>query len=164
MSRIVAFALFAVMCGAALAAPQGPLVKANVAPVVELQQEMKHKIVPIINSEVNKLDDGSYDLRYESGDGTVREEKATLVNVGTKDEALEVNGSYKYINEKGEEVEVFYTAGKNGFVPYGSIINPDITAVAEAAKDLPKGNDQKEEEEEEERKRLAAKRPQTLAN
>lgn len=151
------FALLAVMFGTVLAAPQGPLTRNSAAPVVEMPQERTTKIVPIINSEVNKGEDGSYDLRYESGDGTIREEKATLVNAGTEDEALEVNGSYKYINENGEEVEVFYTAGKNGFVPYGSIINPDITAVAAAAKDLVKLV-------EEEEKEFVTKRPNTLAN
>ncbi|XP_017868687.1 PREDICTED: larval cuticle protein 8 [Drosophila arizonae] len=97
----------------------------------------KEEVVPILNSEVSKSEDGSYRSSYESGDGTKREEEAHLVNAGTDDEALEVKGSYKYLNEFGETVEVFYTAGVNGFVPYGSIINPDITAVAEAAKDLP---------------------------
>lgn len=151
------FALLAVMFSSVLAAPQGALNR-NSAPVVEMPLEMTAKYVPIINSEINKGEDGSYDLRYESADGTTREEKATLVNVGTDEESLEVNGSYKYINEKGEEVEVFYTAGKNGFVPYGTIINPDITAVAAAAKDIVQLN------EDEERKEFVTKRPATLAN
>ncbi|KAH8234067.1 hypothetical protein KR038_000578, partial [Drosophila bunnanda] len=94
--------------------------------------------VPILKSETNKHNDGSYDTIYESGDGTQRQEDAAIVDAGTDEEALEVKGSYKYVNDLGETVEVFYTAGKNGFVPYGSIINPEITAVAEAAKDLPK--------------------------
>lgn len=100
--------------------------------------QLEHEIVPILKSEINKHEDGSYDLHYEGGDGTVRKEEANVVDEGTEDEALEIKGSYKYINSEGEEVEVFYTAGKNGFVPYGSIINPEISAVAEAAKDLPK--------------------------
>ncbi|XP_037957020.1 endocuticle structural protein SgAbd-6-like [Teleopsis dalmanni] len=101
------------------------------------------EIVPILKSEINKHEDGSYNVEYESGDGTKREEKATVVDAGTDEEALEVKGSYKYINDDGQEVEVFYTAGKNGFVPYGSIINPEISAVAEAAKELPKEYDEK---------------------
>uniref|UniRef100_A0A1A9X145 Uncharacterized protein n=1 Tax=Glossina brevipalpis TaxID=37001 RepID=A0A1A9X145_9MUSC len=108
------------------------------APAKEQQQEEEFEIVPIVRSEVNKNEDGSYHLSYETGDGTSRDEKATLVDVGTEDEALEVKGSYKYINDKGEEVEVFYTAGVNGFVPYGETINAEISAVAEAAKDLPR--------------------------
>ncbi|XP_036332501.1 endocuticle structural protein SgAbd-6-like [Rhagoletis pomonella] len=97
-----------------------------------------YEVVPILKSEMNKHEDGSYDVHYEGGDGTSRQEQASVVDEGTEDEALEVKGSYKYINSEGEEVEVFYTAGKNGFVPYGSIINAEISAVAEAAKDLPK--------------------------
>ncbi|KAH8372945.1 hypothetical protein KR009_008551, partial [Drosophila setifemur] len=109
-----------------------------------LPVEPEREIVPILKSEIQKQDDGSYNARYESGDGTVREEEATVVDKGTDEEALEVKGSYKYINDEGQEVQVFYTAGKNGFVPYGSIINPEITAVAEAAKDLPKFSEKRE--------------------
>nr|XP_016999173.2 endocuticle structural glycoprotein ABD-5 [Drosophila takahashii] len=94
--------------------------------------------VAILEIETNKKNDGAYDTKYTSADGTSRKEEATVVDRGTEEEALEVKGSYKYINDLGEEVEVFYTAGKNGFVPYGTSINPEITAVAEAAKDLPK--------------------------
>ncbi|XP_058981778.1 larval cuticle protein 65Ag1-like [Musca domestica] len=115
--------VFACIAALALAAP---------APKEEKE------IVEILKSEITKNDNGSYQVVYESADGSTREEKATITDEGTEDEALEIKGSYKYINDAGEEVEVFYTAGKNGFVPYGSIINPEITAVAEAAKDLPK--------------------------
>ncbi|XP_064547952.1 endocuticle structural glycoprotein ABD-5 [Drosophila montana] len=95
------------------------------------------EFVAILKSEVNKNEDGSYQVNYEGADGTERKEEASVVDAGTENETLEVKGSYKYINDKGETVEVFYTAGVNGFVPYGSIINPEITSVAEAAKDLP---------------------------
>ncbi|XP_017068724.1 endocuticle structural protein SgAbd-6 [Drosophila eugracilis] len=103
-----------------------------------LPVESEPEPVQILKSEVNKKEDGGYDTVYEGSDGTKRVEEAFVVDKGTDEEALEVKGSYKYINDLGEEVEVFYTAGKNGFVPYGTIINPEITAVAEAAKDLPK--------------------------
>ncbi|EDW90021.1 endocuticle structural protein SgAbd-6 [Drosophila yakuba] len=103
-----------------------------------LPVEPEREPVAILKSEIIKHEDGSYDSAYASADGTSRNEEAVVVDKGTDEEALEVKGSYKYINEDGQEVEVFYTAGKNGFVPYGSIINPEITAVAEAAKDLPK--------------------------
>ncbi|XP_075166839.1 larval cuticle protein 65Ag1-like [Haematobia irritans] len=96
------------------------------------------EVVEIIKSEITKHEDGSYQVAVETGDGTHREEEASVVDEGTENEALEIKGSYKYINDDGDEVEVFYTAGVNGFVPYGSVINPEITAVAKAAKDLPK--------------------------
>ncbi|XP_067634223.1 endocuticle structural protein SgAbd-6-like isoform X2 [Eurosta solidaginis] len=98
----------------------------------------QYEIIPILSSELNKHEDGSYNLHYAGGDGTSRQEEANVVDEGTDDQTLEIKGSYKYINSEGEEVEVSYTAGKNGFVPYGSIINPEISAAAEAAKDLPK--------------------------
>ncbi|EDV56511.1 endocuticle structural protein SgAbd-6 [Drosophila erecta] len=103
-----------------------------------LPVEPEREPVAILKSEIIKKVDGGYNTVYEAADGTSRNEEAVVVDKGTDEEALEVKGSYKYINDEGQEVEVFYTAGKNGFVPYGSIINPEITAVAEAAKDLPK--------------------------
>ncbi|TMW43870.1 hypothetical protein DOY81_011050 [Sarcophaga bullata] len=74
------------------------------APATDRDGNMK--FIPILKSEINKNDDGSY----------------------------------KYIDEDGKEVEVFYTAGVNGFVPYGKTINEEISAVAEAAKICPKKN------------------------
>ncbi|BFG04537.1 larval cuticle protein 65Ag1 [Drosophila madeirensis] len=108
-----------------------------------LPVEREREVIEILSSETNKFEDGSYNSQYSTADGTSRHEEASVVDKDTEDEALEVKGSYKYINEDGQEVEVHYTAGKNGFVPYGSIINPEITAVAEAAKDLPKEPEQK---------------------
>ncbi|KAH8316533.1 hypothetical protein KR067_009803 [Drosophila pandora] len=105
---------------------------------IAFPEKPEQEIIPVLRSEINKRPDGSYDSAYETANGIVHNEEATIQDKGTDEEALEVKGSYKYINDLGQEVEVFYTAGKNGFVPYGSIINPEITAVAEAAKDLPK--------------------------
>lgn len=110
----------------------------------EDDKEKKYEIVPIIKSEINKNEDGSYKVEYEGGDGTSRQEEATVIDAGTENESLEVKGSYKYINDEGQEVEVTYTAGVNGFVPHGSIINSEISAVAEAAQFLPKQADEEE--------------------
>ena len=101
------------------------------------ENDKEYEVIPIVKSETNKKEDGSYRVEYEGADGTSRLEEAVIV-----DEALEVKGSYKYINDEGKEVEVFYTAGKNGFVPYGTIINPEISAAAEAAKDLPSDDEE----------------------
>ncbi|EDW02343.1 endocuticle structural protein SgAbd-6 [Drosophila grimshawi] len=94
--------------------------------------------VSIIDMQHIKNVDGSYQYSHENSDGTSHQETSVVKNAGTEDEAMEVQGSYRYINENGETVEVSYTAGVDGFVPKGSIINPEITAAAEAAKDLPK--------------------------
>lgn len=88
----------------------------------------------ILRSENEMSPDNGFKFGFDTEDGTRRDEEAKLNN----EKELEVSGSYSYYNDKGEEVVVFYTAGVNGFVPHGSIINPKITEVAEAAKDLPK--------------------------
>ncbi|KAH8407573.1 hypothetical protein KR222_007147, partial [Zaprionus bogoriensis] len=81
-------------------------------------------VVEILHSQTDQKEDGSYNLSYATADGISRDENAALSNPGTDEEALEVNGSYSYFNENGEEVKVYYTAGVNGFVPRGSVIDP----------------------------------------
>ncbi|XP_037943799.1 uncharacterized protein LOC119676624 [Teleopsis dalmanni] len=104
----------------------------------------KREIVPLLKFETDKRPDGSFRFTYEGGDKSFREESGVVENAGTDDEALEVSGSYRYIDADGREVEVHYTAGKNGFVPVGTNILSEITALAKAAADLP---DTTEEEE-----------------
>lgn len=90
---------------------------------------------PKILSSVNELTpDSGFKFGFEADDGTRRDEEAKI----NENKELEVSGSYSYYNEAGEQVVVHYTAGVNGFVPYSTIIDPKITEVAEAAKDLPK--------------------------
>ncbi|KAM7343662.1 cuticular protein 47Eb [Cochliomyia hominivorax] len=97
----------------------------------------KRVIVPLLKYERENNPDGSFKFSYEGGDQTQREEVARVVDAGTEDEALEVSGSYRYIDEEGRTVEVHYTAGKNGFVPVGTHILPEISAAAKAAASLP---------------------------
>ncbi|ALC41473.1 Cpr47Ec [Drosophila busckii] len=108
------------------------------AGAVALPVDKERPEVAILESSVNQDASGSYHLKLETGDGTSRDEVAQVVNEGTDEQALEVKGSYKYIDDEGQEVEVFYTAGVNGFVPYGKTINADITKTAQEAKDLPR--------------------------
>ncbi|KAH8321478.1 hypothetical protein KR074_005960 [Drosophila pseudoananassae] len=98
----------------------------------------KREIVPVLKFETEKQPDGSFNFMYEGADQSYRQEKGVVENAGTDDEALEVSGSYRYIDADGNTVEVHYTAGKNGFVPVGTIIPNEITALAKAAADLPK--------------------------
>lgn len=98
----------------------------------------KREIVPLLKFETDKQPDGSFHFMYEGGDQSFRQEQGVVENAGTEDEALEVSGSYRYIDADGNTVEVHYTAGKNGFVPVGTIIPGEITALAKAAADLPK--------------------------
>uniref|UniRef100_A0A1A9VCE9 Larval cuticle protein LCP-17 n=1 Tax=Glossina austeni TaxID=7395 RepID=A0A1A9VCE9_GLOAU len=93
----------------------------------------KHEIIPLLNYERVSNPDGSFSFSYEGGDNTHREETAHVVDAGTDDEALEVSGSYRYVDDQGQVVEVHYTAGKNGFVPVGTNILSEISAAAKAA-------------------------------
>lgn len=97
----------------------------------------KRPIIPLLSYERENNPDGSFKFQYEGGDKSFRQETANVVDAGTEDEALEVSGSYRYIDEEGRTVEVHYTAGKNGFVPYGTNILSEISAAAKAAADLP---------------------------
>lgn len=98
----------------------------------------KREIVPLLRFETNKNPDGSFHFSYEGGDQSVRQEQGVIENAGTEDEALEVSGMYSYIDADGNTVEVHYTAGKNGFVPIGTIIPKEITELAKSAAFLPK--------------------------
>lgn len=61
------------------------------------------------------------DYRYLTEDGQKREEKGSLVNVNTKDEGLEVVGSYSYTKDDKTYI-VTYTAGANGYRPVTKVI------------------------------------------
>ncbi|XP_043642686.1 uncharacterized protein LOC122612883 [Drosophila teissieri] len=98
----------------------------------------KREIVPVLKFETNKNPDGSFHFSYEGGDQSMRQEQGVIENAGTEDEALEVSGMYSYVDADGNTVEVHYTAGKNGFVPIGTIIPKEITELAKSAALLPK--------------------------
>lgn len=102
----------------------------------------KREIIPLLKYERVNNPDGSFMFEYEGGDKSYRQETASVINDGTEEEALEVSGSYRYIDEDGQEIEVFYTAGKNGFVPVGTNIPVEISegakAAAKAAEELAK--------------------------
>ncbi|KAH8348676.1 hypothetical protein KR084_009745 [Drosophila pseudotakahashii] len=104
----------------------------------------KKEIVPVLKFETDKQPDGSFHFMYEGGDQSFRQEQGVIQNAGTEDEALEVSGSYRYIDADGNTVEVNYTAGKNGFVPIGTIIPKEITELARSAADLPKYSEEEE--------------------
>ncbi|KAH8234153.1 hypothetical protein KR038_002415 [Drosophila bunnanda] len=105
----------------------------------------KREIVPLLKFETDKQPDGSFHFSYEGGDQSMRSEQGVIENAGTEDEALEVSGMYSYIDADGNTVVVHYTAGKNGFVPVGTIIPAEITALAKAAADLPKVSEEEEQ-------------------
>ncbi|XP_017068766.1 uncharacterized protein LOC108106306 [Drosophila eugracilis] len=104
----------------------------------------KREIIPVLKFETDKQPDGSFHFSYEGGDQSVRQEQGRIENAGTDDETLEVSGMYSYVDADGNTVEVHYTAGKNGFVPIGTIIPKEITELAKSAADLPKISEDEE--------------------
>ncbi|XP_013109108.1 endocuticle structural glycoprotein ABD-5 [Stomoxys calcitrans] len=97
----------------------------------------KREIIPLIKYDLVNNPDGSFNYVYEGGDKSFGEQTAEVINAGTEDEALEVSGSYRYIDAEGREVEVHYTAGKKGFVPIGTNILPEISEAAKLASENP---------------------------
>lgn len=120
-------------------------------------------VVPLLRFESNKHPDGSFNFNYEGGDQSYRQETGTLTNAGTEDEALEVTGSYRYIDAEGNTVEVTYTAGKNGFVPIGTIIPSEISELAKAAADLPSYSAEEEQEQKLSQRRARAQEDKEVA-
>lgn len=54
-------------------------------------------------------------FRYETSDGSLREEAAELKNAGSENEALQVHGSYTYVGTDGVTYKVTYVADENGY-------------------------------------------------
>ncbi|KAH8296988.1 hypothetical protein KR044_002656, partial [Drosophila immigrans] len=96
-------------------------------------------IVTIVKSEITKDENGGYHSIFENSDGTAREETAKVLQDEEGNSYLDVVGYYSYFNEEGDKVQVNYNAGKNGYVPVGTIVNPEISQVASDAQYLPKG-------------------------
>lgn len=120
-------------------------------------------VVPLLRFESIKQPDGSFHFNYEGGDQSARQEQGILTNAGTEDEALEVSGSYRYIDADGNTVEVHYTAGKNGFVPIGTIIPNEISELAKAAADLPSYSAEEEQEQKLNQRRARAQADKEVA-
>ncbi|XP_017843899.2 endocuticle structural glycoprotein ABD-5 [Drosophila busckii] len=105
----------------------------ELAAAAALHTSPTHPPVAILESAQEKNKDGSYHFSYSAEDGTHREESAELRNPGTKDEYLEITGSYSYLDADGKEVLVHYKADNHGFVPEGGNILPSISLAAKLA-------------------------------
>lgn len=62
----------------------------------------------------------------ETSDGKVHEEHGEIQNLGAENEAIAVQGSYKYIGDDGKPYEVHYTADEHGFQPIGEHIPKNV--------------------------------------
>ncbi|XP_016975771.1 endocuticle structural protein SgAbd-6 isoform X2 [Drosophila rhopaloa] len=57
--------------------------------------------------------------KFETSDGISREEKATLKNPGTPEEAIAVQGSVSWVGPDGVHYKLNYLADENGFQAQG---------------------------------------------
>lgn len=67
---------------------------------------------------------------FEGADGSSRQEKGIVINPGTDNEAVIVEGTYKYLDAENKPVQVHYTANEKGFLPDGGLIDPAISKAA----------------------------------
>ncbi|KAH8314831.1 hypothetical protein KR074_000829, partial [Drosophila pseudoananassae] len=95
---IVLFALFAV----AIAAPTA---SSNEATVLRYESDVGPE---------------NYLYALETSDGVSKQEEGHLENVGTKNEAIVVRGSYSFVAKDGQTYTVNYIADENGFQPQGA--------------------------------------------
>lgn len=58
-------------------------------------------------------------FRFETSDGVSRKETATVKNLGTKEEAISVEGSVSWVGPDGVHYTLNYLADENGFQPEG---------------------------------------------
>ncbi|XP_017048561.1 endocuticle structural protein SgAbd-6 [Drosophila ficusphila] len=65
------------------------------------------------------LDSDGYAFSFETSDGISREEKATLKNPGTPEEAIAVQGSVNWVGPDGVHYKLNYLADENGFQAQG---------------------------------------------
>ena len=77
-----------------------------------MQQSGNQVPITSYQNEVNY--DGSYQYSYTSGDGSQQQAKGYVKNVGQKDLAQVVQGSYSYISPDGTPITVNYIADENG--------------------------------------------------
>ncbi|XP_070071607.1 endocuticle structural protein SgAbd-6 [Drosophila takahashii] len=65
------------------------------------------------------LESDGYAFSFETSDGISREERATLKNPGTPEEAIAVQGSVNWVGPDGVHYKLNYLADENGFQPQG---------------------------------------------
>lgn len=56
---------------------------------------------------------------FETGNGINAEEKGQVKNIGSDNEAAEVQGSYSYTAPDGTSISITYIANEDGFQPQG---------------------------------------------
>ncbi|XP_034106951.1 larval cuticle protein 65Ag1-like [Drosophila albomicans] len=62
----------------------------------------------------------SFKYDWETSDGSAANAAGQLKNIGSEDEAISVQGSYRFVADDGLTYEVTYIADENGFQPQGA--------------------------------------------
>ncbi|CAH0727810.1 unnamed protein product, partial [Brenthis ino] len=108
------------LVAAVFAAPQAPT-----EPIPILRQD----------SEINP--DGSFQYSFETGNGIVADANGAVRNIGAEESALEVQGQFSYLSEKGDPIQLTYLANENGYQPQGKHLptSPPIPADIQRALD-----------------------------
>jgi len=66
------------------------------------------------------LTDPDFLYSWETSDGQAANAAGQLKNIGSENEAISVQGSYRFIGDDGVTYEVTYIADENGFQPQGA--------------------------------------------
>ncbi|KAK4019067.1 LOW QUALITY PROTEIN: endocuticle structural glycoprotein SgAbd-5 [Daphnia magna] len=99
MQPIFAIALFAALVAIASSAPQGG-----------------NTPVPILSSQFDQKEDGSYSFSYETGDGIKRSEAGAQKKIGEETGSTS-NGSISWKTPEGKTVTITFVADERGFQP-----------------------------------------------
>ncbi|XP_037720463.1 larval cuticle protein 65Ag1-like [Drosophila subpulchrella] len=75
--------------------------------------------VSIVRSESEVGPEG-FNYNWATSDGQEANAAGKLKDVGTENEAISVQGSYRFIGDDGVTYEVTYIADENGFQPQGA--------------------------------------------
>ncbi|KAH8274255.1 hypothetical protein KR026_001629 [Drosophila bipectinata] len=62
----------------------------------------------------------SFNYAWETSDGQAAKAEGHLNNPGSENEAISVQGSYRFVGDDGVTYEVTYIADENGFQPQGA--------------------------------------------
>ncbi|KAH8380793.1 larval cuticle protein 8-like [Drosophila serrata] len=62
----------------------------------------------------------SFKYNWETSDGQAAQAQGELKNIGSENEAISVQGSYRFVADDGVTYEVTYIADENGFQPQGA--------------------------------------------
>lgn len=76
--------------------------------------------IPILKSNAEVNQDGSYKYEFETGNGIQAAENGYLKNLGAEG-AQAAQGYYQYISPEGIPIQVTYVADENGFQPQVSV-------------------------------------------